>query len=390
MPLLKIVGVSKSFGAGQALRGVDLDVREGEILGLLGPSGCGKSTLLRVIAGIETVSQGRIELDGADIMRTPPQSRDIAMVFQSLALYPHMTVRQNIALPLRVRRMSRLARALTPLRNVWPGSLSSSSRTQEQNIAREVEDLAEKLGIVEQLDKRPRQLSGGQQQRVAIARAIIRGCRLLLLDEPFSSLDAKVRITARDEIVRIQRQFGLTCVFVTHDQSEALAISDRVAVMLEGRIAQVAPPRNIYRDPASLAVARFVGVPSINTFACCVSANGRIYCNSLGVTLNVGAPERSRVTLAVRPESVRLLSTAGDGAAAHVQRVEELGHERVVHLASDDPEVGAIAVRVGSSVRHLPGERVFVRAAAEDLMVFADDGARIAVWPHTVAERAHA
>ena len=227
----------------EVLRDVSLEVADGEFLAILGPSGCGKSTLLRILAGLERLDAGTVELDTRDVTELPPKARNLAMVFQSYALYPHMTVARNIAVPLEMRRLSALRRV--PL-----------------------------LGAL--LARRPAQLSGGQRQRVALARAMVRSPAAFLMDEPLSNLDAWLRADAREEILALQRRLGATVVYVTHDQAEAMAMADRVAVMQGGRLLQVAPPQKVYDEPADLEVARFVGAPPMNALPAGQDADGAL------------------------------------------------------------------------------------------------------------------
>jgi multiple sugar transport system ATP-binding protein len=233
-------GVSKRFEAVRVLESLDLAVGDGEFSVLLGPSGCGKTTALRIVAGLETPSTGRVEIAGKDVTHRPPRDRDVAMVFQSYALYPHLTVAENIAYPLRVRKVDRQARSDA------------------------VRRVAEALEVGHLLDRRPRQLSGGQRQRIALARAIIREPAAFLMDEPLSNLDAKLRITMRGEIKRLQQRLGTTTLYVTHDQVEALTMADRVCLLKDGRVQQYAPPQEVYDRPANQFVAEFIGNPPMN------------------------------------------------------------------------------------------------------------------------------
>lgn len=384
MSILIVRGISKTFGSVPVLSNIDLDIDEGEIVSLLGPSGCGKSTLLRIIAGLESADSGAIEIGGREITRLDPGARNIAMVFQNLALYPHLTGRQNIALPLRVRRMSRWQRIFSPLR------LSAAVRAIERDIEATVDELAARLAIAEAIERLPGRLSGGQRQRVAIGRALVRDSRLLLLDEPLSSLDAKLRIQARDEILQIQRSFGVSCVFVTHDQDEALAISDRVAVILGGRIAQFDTPAAIYRTPSSLNVARFVGTPTINCLEGIVEQPGRVRVGGHLFDARLAQPAGSAVTVAIRPEHVRV--GAGHdrpGTSLRVVRVEDHGHDGLVHLAADDQAGVSFVARTGQPVVLRPGDEVRVAIEAHDALFFGASGTRLESAPVRMADYAH-
>src|SRR6202034_3979764 len=240
MATLELSGLRKSFGLIDVLHGIDLALADGEMLVIVGASGCGKSTLLRLVAGLETPTSGRILLDGADITGRDPAQRDMAMVFQNYALYPHMSVFQNMAYGLRIRGMA------------------------NDEIRRRVDEAAGLLGLGALLARKPRQLSGGQRQRVAMGRAIVRHPKLFLFDEPLSNLDAKLRVQMRAEIRRLQRRLGVTSLFVTHDQVEAMTLGDRLLVLHQGRPAQVATPLEVFERPADIYVAGFIGAPAMN------------------------------------------------------------------------------------------------------------------------------
>jgi multiple sugar transport system ATP-binding protein len=364
--------ISKSFGAIPVLRDVSLEVADGEFLAILGASGCGKSTLLRILAGLEGCDAGTVAIGGHDVTDQPPKTRNLAMVFQSYALYPHMTVAQNIALPLEMRRLSALQR-LPGLGALLPGT-----EARRREIAAEVAGVAEVLGLAALRDRRPVQLSGGQRQRVALARAMVRSPAAFLMDEPLSNLDARLRAEAREEILALQRRLRATILYVTHDQAEAMAMADRVAVMQAGRVLQVAPPRELYENPATLDVARFVGQPAMNALPASVAEDGRILVQ--GVRLPFRTPSRAApLVLGVRPEQFGIV-TAG-GLPAEIRRVEHLGAEAILHagigtitvLVRLDPEA-AVSLRPGGRLSLMP------RQAA----LFGPDGARL---PLAVAAR---
>ncbi|MGK7871254.1 ABC transporter ATP-binding protein [Falsiroseomonas sp. E2-1-a20] len=372
---IEIASVAKRFGAVMALDEVSLSVGQGEFIALVGPSGCGKTTLMRIVAGIESADAGRISVGGRDMTRRRAADRDIAMVFQSYALYPHLTVAQNIAVPLAMRRLSALDR-LPLLGRLLPGAA-----TRRAAIAQDVAQVALSLGLEALLDRRPGQLSGGQRQRVALARAIIRSPAAFLMDEPLSNLDAALRVQTRREIVDIHRAAGVATLYVTHDQTEALTMADRVAVMMAGRILQVATPEAIYADPQDLRVATFIGSPRINTLPAEAGADGmlRLAGEALGITTTLGA-----LTLALRPEDLWL---AEAGISAVAEAVEFLGESVLLHArhASGQPVIlrlppDAPRPRPGTALRlgfdparallfDASGQRVAARAQAECALV---------------------
>jgi multiple sugar transport system ATP-binding protein len=310
---VRIEGVVKKHGATTVLHGVDLAIEAGEFFVLLGPTGSGKTTTLRILAGLETVSAGRVLMDGTDVTSAEPGARDVAMVFQSYALYPHMTVAQNIAFPLRM------------------------VATPPAEVERAVADAAAKVGIGHLLARTPGQLSGGQQQRCALARAIVRAPRLFLLDEPLSNLDAKLRLETRLELHRLQRSLGATTVYVTHDQEEAMTLADRIAVFIEGRIVQVGTPREVYATPRSVAVAGFIGTPPMNLMPATWEGDG-VLVENVRMPVARHAAAARKVTLGVRPGELRL---ANDGLPARVERVEDLGDAHILSLVA-----GSLALKM--------------------------------------------
>ncbi len=342
-------GVTKRFGKVTAVSDVDLDVDDGEFLVLLGPSGCGKSTLLRLIAGLEDPTEGTITIGDDVVDDVEPKDRDVAMVFQTYALYPHMSVAANIEFPLRSRHVDH------------------GERT------RLVHEVATSLGLNGLLDRRPAALSGGQRQRVALARAIVRRPLVFLMDEPLSNLDAKLRVQTRAELIDLHHRLGTTVIYVTHDQVEAMTMGDRIAVITDGVVQQTGRPQDVYDHPANLFVARFIGSPPMNTLAGTVATDGdapaivvpggRIPLPASLAALMAGHHGRD-VTIGVRPEH---LAFGADGpVAATVTLVESLGHERlvvcgvgggelvIVRLDSDEdvPAVGS-AVRITAAVEHV-------------------------------------
>ncbi len=307
---VRLEGVIKRHGTTTVLHGVDLQIEPGEFFVLLGPSGSGKTTTLRILAGLESVSGGRVLMDGADVTTKEPGERDVAMVFQSYALYPHMTVAQNIGFPLKM--------------------VGTSAAEIEQSVAA----AAAKVGIGHLLARTPGQLSGGQQQRCALARAIVRQPKLFLLDEPLSNLDAKLRLETRIELHRLQRSLGATTVYVTHDQEEAMTLADRIAVFVEGRIVQIGTPREIYATPLTIAVAGFIGTPPMNLLPGVLNHSA---VTVGGVALPVARPHDGSATaardvmLGIRPGDLQI---ADDGLPAVVERVEDLGDSRIVSFTA--------------------------------------------------------
>ncbi len=317
MATLNISAVTKSFGTTTVLHGIDLAVADGEMIVIVGASGCGKSTLLRIVAGLETPTTGHVAIGGREVTMLEPADRDIAMVFQTYALYPHMTVAQNMAYGLKIRG------------------------TPKAEIARRVAETAALLGIEPLLERKPRQLSGGQRQRVAMGRAIIREPKLFLFDEPLSNLDAKLRVQMRGEIRRLQQRLGVTSLYVTHDQVEAMTLGDRLVVMHQGRAAQIAPPMEIWARPADTYVAGFIGSPAMNFLAGTLCEGGAAVRLKAGPVLHFTDGARPGgdgrlVTIGIRPE--HMLRQAAQPLAMALELVEPLGSETVVHgvLASGE------------------------------------------------------
>ncbi len=322
-PALDLRGIGKSYGHTRVLEGVDLAVAPGEFLTLVGASGCGKSTLLRIIAGLEAQDAGTVAIGGRTVDDVRPKQRNVAMVFQSYALYPHMTVADNIAMPLvmdRLRLMERL-----PLL----GALSPRRRATMRQIDAEVAAVARQLEIGALLARKPGQLSGGQRQRVALGRAMVRSPAIFLMDEPLSNLDARLRVHMRAELAELHRRLGATFVYVTHDQTEAMTMSSRVAMMDEGRIVQLGTPDALYHDPGDLRVARFIGAPGINVFPGESDGTGIAV---LGLRLPLVAPP-GPVQVGVRPEALAVTPRAAEGRiAARLRHAENLGAEFLLHL----------------------------------------------------------
>ena len=324
MARLTLDGVTKRFrdddapgGEVVAVDDLSVDIDDGEFLVLVGPSGCGKSTTLRMVAGLEPVTTGEVRIDGRDVTDRAAKSRDIAMVFQSYALYPHMTVRRNMAF-----------------------GLEESTDMPDDAIAETVAETAAMLDVEALLDRKPRELSGGQQQRVALGRAIVRDPAVFLMDEPLSNLDAKLRAQMRTELQRLQKDLGVTTVYVTHDQTEAMTMGDRIAVLDGGRLQQVGTPLECYHEPANEFVAGFVGDPSMNFLDCEVRGDrlsAAAFDYPLVGDLRDAVRGTDRVTLGVRPEDVALSGPDDDPTfVAGVDVVEPMGDENVVHLTAGD------------------------------------------------------
>ncbi|RHW27071.1 sn-glycerol-3-phosphate ABC transporter ATP-binding protein UgpC [Nocardioides immobilis] len=294
-----------------AVPGIDLEVVDGEFLVLVGPSGCGKTTTLRMLAGLEPVDAGRILIGDRDVTRVAPKDRDIAMVFQSYALYPHKSVRDNLGFALRMAKVPAADRD------------------------RRVEAVAAMLGLADLLDRLPKELSGGQRQRVAMGRAIVRQPQVFCMDEPLSNLDAKMRVQTRGDIARLQRELGVTTVYVTHDQVEAMTLGDRVAVMHDGEIQQVDTPLALYDRPANLFVAGFIGSPQMNLLE--VRTEGpalHLGAHRLALKTSYDAPPAGGITVGVRPEGWELVG-AGEGVPVRVDLVEELGSDSFAYGSAD-------------------------------------------------------
>ncbi|APX12859.1 ABC transporter ATP-binding protein [Tateyamaria omphalii] len=367
---LSIAAITKRFGDTPVLKGVSLDVADGEFVSLVGPSGCGKSTLLRIIAGLEAPTAGRVSLGAVDVTAMRAADRNLSMVFQSYALYPHLSVAENIAVPLRMRALTSLQR-LPFVGRIMPGA-----KARIQGIAEQVARAADMLEIGALLDRKPGQLSGGQRQRVALGRALVRDPAAFLLDEPLSNLDAKLRVQTRAEIAELHRRLAATFIYVTHDQVEAMTMSDRIAVMMGGEILQCASPEIIYEDPDDMRVAEFIGSPKINILPVeCVGGQLQLF----GTSLNWPLPyETARVMqLGLRPEALRLTQSA-PVLRGHVAHFENLGSEVFAQVALKND-----TARV--TLRATPAERPMLALGAEvglafdtrAAMVFDADGKRL-------------
>ena len=314
---VRLDGIVKAYGAAQVVHGIDLDVREKEFVVLVGPSGCGKSTTLRMIAGLEEITDGELTIDGRRMNQVAPKDRDVAMVFQNYALYPHLNVAENIAFGLRIRK------------------------APKDEIARQITEVSAILGLSDYLERRPADLSGGQRQRVAMGRAIVRQPKVFLFDEPLSNLDAKLRTQMRAEIKRLHKRLGATSIYVTHDQVEAMTLADRIVVMNDGRIEQVGTPMELFLNPANTFVAAFLGSPPMNMVAARVSidADGPV-AQFGGQSMRLAPLETLRgsagrdVILGIRPEFARPTAAAAPGSVAiDVDLIETLGSEALIHAS---------------------------------------------------------
>ena len=355
--------VEKVYAGGiGALFDLCLAVADGELLAVVGPSGCGKSTLLRILAGLEAPTRGTLRIGGEPVNERTPQQRNVAMVFQDYALYPHRSVRGNLAFPLEMRRIPR------------------------DEIGRRVAAVADLLGLAPLLERRPSELSGGERQRVAMGRALVREPTAFLLDEPLSNLDAKLRVHVRAEIADLQRRTGTTMLYVTHDQVEAMTLGQRVAVMHEGRLQQLATPRELYARPANLLVAGFIGSPPMNLLPARLrtDASGAAVLEVEGQALPLPdalrpaarAAAEGPLTLGLRPEALRLVATPGRGALrARVQQVEFLGHELLAHLVlGDGAGAGRLVARLADGIAPARDEWIALEVDPEGLHLFGPDG----------------
>jgi multiple sugar transport system ATP-binding protein len=382
MARLQLTHINKAFGETKVLKDVSLEIRDGEFLTLVGPSGCGKTTLLRIIAGLDYADRGTILIDELRIDELAPKQRDVAMVFQSYALYPYMTVRENIALPLTMRKLSWLQRL--PL----IGQLLPGASTARQEIVEIVTQTAAPLGLSALLDRRPAQLSGGQRQRVALGRAMVRQPKVFLMDEPLSNLDAKMRVSTRAEIAQLHRTLGTTFVYVTHDQVEAMTMSDRVAVMMEGEILQLDTPQEIYDNPLDLRVAEFIGTPKINVLPASV-CNGGLSVGGVVWPLDVEHETAAGLQLAVRPEwwSVHASSAhdAADGAcvlSGTIVHKELLGAETLLYVKTDavestDPAEANVAAKLAPVIANHFSIGQVVSLHAQHMLAFDGQGKRL-------------
>ncbi len=339
-----------------AVPGIDLEIKDGEFMVLVGPSGCGKSTTLRMLAGLEEVNDGQIFIGDKDITKLPPKDRDIAMVFQNYALYPHMSVADNMAFALKMAKMP------------------------EKERKQRVDEAARILNLTEYLDRKPKALSGGQRQRVAMGRAIVRQPQVFCMDEPLSNLDAKMRVQTRTDIAKLQADLGVTTVYVTHDQVEAMTMGDRVAVMKDGYLQQVDTPLNLYDRPVNLFVAGFIGSPAMNLMSA-TAQNGQAKIGDYLVPVDEVAAQRMKgdIVVGVRPESWRLVGPEDGGLPVQITVVEELGSDAFVYGTSGvEGTPSNVIVRVAGRDTVRKGDKMYVTTDPQHVHVFdADSGERL-------------
>ncbi len=350
MARLSLQGIHKRYGEQDVIRGIDLDVEDGEFLVFVGPSGCGKSTTLRMIAGLEDISEGTLLIDGLRANEQPPAERGAAMVFQSYALYPHMSVAENMGFALKMAGVSKAER--------------------EAQVRR----TAETLKLTELLDRRPAQLSGGQRQRVAIGRAIVRKPKVFLFDEPLSNLDAALRLEMRIELARLHRSLGATMIYVTHDQTEAMTLGDRIAVFHQGRIEQLGTPLALYEDPATEFVASFIGSPAIN-FVDRPAAGATPAHQALWSSWAPALPDAAR-RLGVRPEHLQL-APAGEGVPAQLEFAEHLGDTHLLYARVEGLDKPLTLKLNGAAPALQAGDRLGLAATASRVLGFDGRGQRV-------------
>jgi multiple sugar transport system ATP-binding protein len=357
MAELKLTDIKKSYGAATIIHGVDLAIADGEFVVFVGPSGCGKSTLLRIIAGLEQVSGGDIRIDGQSVTNVPASDRGLAMVFQSYALYPHMSVYKNMAFALENMSLSRA------------------------EIDQRVRRAAQMLQLTDYLDRKPKALSGGQRQRVAIGRAIVRDPKIFLFDEPLSNLDAELRVATRKELAALHGEIGGTMIYVTHDQVEAMTLADRIVVLRAGRIEQVGTPLEVYNHPANLFVAGFIGSPRMNLLPARVAGSGQVTIGN--DTRSIPLPSTGQtasgasITLGARPEHIDVVDETQADLIITVNLVEQLGGE--TYLYGSAPGLPELTVRQDGQARYDRNQRVGLRLEREALHLFDADGQAIRI-----------
>ena len=373
MAEIELRRISKSFGSTEVIKSLDLSVSNGEFITIVGPSGCGKSTLLRIIAGLENQSTGDVIIDGNVVNNTRASERDLAMVFQSYALYPHLTVQQNMMVPLKLRRLSKLER--------FPiiGWLMPNRRSKLDEIMKKVQEASETLQITHLLDRKPGQLSGGQQQRVAVGRAMVREPVAFLMDEPLSNLDAGLRVHMRAEISELHRDLKTTFIYVTHDQAEALTMSDRMAVMMDGEILQLDTPNEIYNNPSNIRVAEFVGSPKINILQGEYDEKGDIKCIGIKITDSIKLAQKGNISVGIRPEHMELVTSNNENVfKGKIVYRENLGSDIFLHVTVNEGKQKIIVRSEPSMViNSAVGDQVMIGWDEQKVMVFDVDGKNV-------------
>ena len=373
MAEIELINISKSFGSTEVIKSLDLSVSNGEFITIVGPSGCGKSTLLRIIAGLENQSTGDVIIDGNVVNNTRASERDLAMVFQSYALYPHLTVQQNMMVPLKLRRLSKLER--------FPiiGWLMPNRRSKLDEIMKKVQEASETLQITHLLDRKPGQLSGGQQQRVAVGRAMVREPVAFLMDEPLSNLDAGLRVHMRAEISELHRDLKTTFIYVTHDQAEALTMSDRMAVMMDGEILQLDTPNEIYNNPSNIRVAEFVGSPKINILQGECDDKGDIKCIGIKITDSIKLAQKGNISVGIRPEHMELVTSNNENVfKGKIVYRENLGSDIFLHVTVNEGKQKIIVRSEPSMViNSAVGDQVMIGWDKQNVMVFDVDGKNV-------------
>ena len=345
MGQIELKNIRKSFGGIEVIKGIDLQINEGELVIFVGPSGCGKSTLLRLISGLVEASDGQILIDGDDVTGKPPAERELSMVFQSYALYPHKSVRENMGFALTVSGMPK------------------------NEITQKVDEAAATLKLEDYLDRKPKALSGGQRQRVAIGRAIVREPRAFLFDEPLSNLDAALRVEMRLEIARLHQKLGATMVYVTHDQVEAMTLADKIVVLQAGQIEQVGSPLDLYRHPGNLFVAQFIGSPKMNVVDCTGKGSALSFAN--GNTSDIGRNAEGATKMGVRPEHMSLCDATDTKTAilsGQIDVMEHLGSDSFAYV--NVPDVGLFTVRIVGHSQAVVGDTVGLHFASGDVHLF--------------------
>ena len=385
--------LSKTFsgrGGGEpveVIRQLDLSIEDGEFLVLVGPSGCGKSTLLRLLAGLDTPTDGDIQIGSRSVSHLRPAQRDVAMVFQSYALYPHLSVRENLSFGLRrSRRRTRREQIQDQLHRStrgWPQRLRISS-PRERSIEATVAEVARALELESLLDRRPKELSGGQKQRVALGRAMARKPSVFLMDEPLSNLDAKLRASTRARIVSLQRALGTTTLYVTHDQVEAMTMGHRIAVLNQGRLQQLGTPMELYRWPSNLFVAQFIGSPAMNVLPVCVAPGGTLMLGERRLTPAgpvadaLPALEGRSLTAGIRPEHLHVAPATNRNLPADASHSEILGNEQIITCRLLDGD-HLVQVRADPALRIDPGSRLHLSADPDGWRLFDDNGDAVAL-----------